>query len=182
MAKVAIPVGADFEDSEFTVSCDRLREAGHSVTVFGAKAGEILAGKQKKATARIEKSAGDLDAQDFDALVIPGGHSPDELRTDEDVVSFVKRFGETGKPIAAVCHGPQLLIEAELVDGRTLTSWPSVRKDLENAGAKWKDREVVEDGNLITSRKPDDMDAFCAAILRRLDNGAEQPAAKRARG
>lgn len=182
MAKVAIPVGADFEDSEFTVSRDRLREAGHSVTVFGAKAGETLSGKQKQATARIEKSAGDLEAEDFDALVIPGGHSPDELRTDEDVVSFVKRFGETGKPIAAVCHGPQLLIEADLVDGRTVTSWPSVRKDLENAGAKWIDREVVEDGNLITSRKPDDMGAFCTAILRRLDGGAEQQTAKRARG
>lgn len=182
MARVAIPVGEDFEDSEFTVSCDRLREAGHSVTVFGTKAGEIIAGKRKQATARIEKSAGDIDASDFDALVIPGGHSPDELRMDKDVVSFVKSFGESGKTIAAVCHGPQLLIEAELVDGRTVTSWPSVRKDLENAGAKWKDREVVEDGNLITSRKPEDMDAFCAAILRRLDGRAEQQTAKRARG
>jgi protease I len=168
MAKIAIPVGDDFEDSEFTVSCDRLREAGHHVTVFGSKAGEVFAGKRRQATARIEKSARDIDPASFDALVIPGGHSPDKLRLDEDVVSFVKRFAETGKPIAAVCHGPQLLIEAGVVSGRTLTSWPSVRKDLENAGARWQDAEVVEDDNLITSRKPEDMDAFCSAILQRL--------------
>jgi len=168
MAKVAMPVGPGFEDSEFTVAYDRLREAGHDVTVFGSKAGEVLAGKQGQATARIEKSAEDLDPNSFDALVIPGGHSPDKLRMDEKVVSFVKGFVESGKPIAAVCHGPQLLIEAEAVRGRTLTSWPSVRKDLENAGAKWKDQEVVEDDNLITSRKPEDMDAFCSAILEKI--------------
>ena len=168
MAKVAIPVGPDFEDSEFTVAYDRLREAGHDVTVFGSKAGEVLEGKRGQATARVEKSAGALEPASFDALVIPGGHSPDKLRMDDDVVSFVKQFVESGKPIAAVCHGPQLLIEAEAVRGRTVTSWPSVRKDLENAGAHWKDAEVVQDGNLITSRKPEDMDAFCSAILDKI--------------
>src|SRR5689334_24281649 len=101
-------------------------------------------------------------------LLIPGGHSPDHLRMDESVVRFVRRFWETGKPVAAICHGPQLLIDADVVRGVTLTSWPSVRKDLENAGARWVDQPVVEDGRLITSRKPADLDAFCAAVLGRL--------------
>jgi len=96
------------------------------------------------------------------------GHSPDHLRLDRDVVAFVCAFCASGKLVAAVCHGPQLLIEADAVSGRTLTSWPSVRKDLRNAGARWIDREVVEDGNLITSRKPEDLEAFSDAILRRL--------------
>jgi deglycase len=90
-------------------------------------------------------------------------------------VLFVRRFWETGKTIAAVCHGPQLLIEADVVRGKTLTSWPSIRKDLENAGARWIDRQVVEDGNLITSRKPDDLEAFSAAILRRLERAEARP-------
>src|SRR5690606_13048804 len=103
-----------------------------------------------------------------DALVVPGGYSPDHLRTSRSVVEFVRRFAQTGRPIAAVCHGPQLLIEAELVAGREMTSWPSVRKDLENAGARWRDAEVVVDGNLIASRKPEDLEAFCNAVLERL--------------
>jgi len=107
---------------------------------------------------------------------IPGGHSPDRLRMDEELVDFVRRFGESGRPIAAICHGPQLLIEADLVRGRTLTSWPSIRKDLENAGASWVDREVVEDGELISSRQPQDAEAFSRAILRALQ---KKPAARR---
>lgn len=113
-------------------------------------------------------AAGDLEPEGFDALVIPGGFGPDRLRTDEAVVRFVKTFGALDRPIAAICHGPQLLIEAGLVRGRTLTSWPSVRTDLLNAGAQWVDQEVVEDGTLITSRKPDDLDAFCEVLLKRL--------------
>lgn len=168
MARIAMPVAAGFEDSEFTVPHQRLRDAGHEVVVFGAKAGEAVEGKRGRATAHVERTAGELDPAGFDALVIPGGHSPDHLRTDTDVVDFVRRFCASGKLVAAVCHGPQLLIEADAVEGRTLTSWPSVRKDLENAGAHWVDREVVEDGPLVTSRKPDDLDAFCRAILERL--------------
>ena len=111
----------------------------------------------------------------WDALVIPGGHSPDTLRMDEDLVGFIRRFGESGRPIAAICHGPQLLIEADLVRGRTVTSWPSIRKDLENAGARWVDREVVVDGNLVTSRKPDDLPAFEEMLIGLL--GPKQPEA-----
>jgi len=169
-------VGEDFEDSEFTVPYERLGTAGHQVTVLGSRPGTTVKGKRGKATARIERTAADADVGEFDALVIPGGYSPDHLRLDPGAVSFVRRFSGTGKPVAAVCHGPQLLIEADVVDGRTVTSWPSVRKDLENAGATWVDREVVEDRNLITSRKPDDLEGFSAAILRRLEEQGAQVA------
>lgn len=168
MAKVAMLIGQDFEDSEFRVPYDALREAGHEVTLIGAKAGEKMVGKKGKETAKVELAAEGTDAAKFDAMAIPGGASPDHLRTESNVVDFVRAFVKTGKPIAAVCHGPQLLIEADAVAGRTLTSWPSVRKDLENAGAKWVDREVVIDGNLITSRKPDDLQAFSKALLAAL--------------
>ena len=168
MARVAIPLADDFEDSEFTVSVDRLTNAGHEVVVFGSKAGEIVTGKQRQARATIEHAAADLDPDDFDALVIPGGYSPDHLRLDDGVVDFVRRFHDRHLPVAAICHGPQLLIEADVVRGRTLTSWPSVRTDLKNAGAQWVDEAVVVDGNLITSRNPSDLDAFNGEILRHL--------------
>jgi protease I len=116
-------------------------------------------------TAEIEAATDSADPADFDMVLIPGGYSPDHLRTDPAVVSFTRRFCDSGKWVAAICHGPQLLIEADVVRGRRLTSWPPVRKDLENAGATWIDREVVQDRNLITSRKPDDLDPFCDAVL-----------------
>jgi protease I len=168
MSKVAFVLANDFEDSEFKVPYDRVREAGHQATVIGAKAGEEVKGKKGKESATIETTAGQVDAAGFDALVIPGGYSPDHLRLDKDVVALVRRFVESGKPVAAICHGPQLLIEADAVKGRTMTSWPSVRKDIENAGGRWVDREVVIDGNLITSRKPDDLGAFSRALLEHL--------------
>jgi protease I len=169
MAQIAMPLAADFEDSEYTVPRQRLERAGHEVTVFGKKAGETVDGKRGRARAQVDRDAAALDPEQFDALVIPGGFSPDHLRTDRDVVDFVRRFVETGRPVAAICHGPQLLIEADAVDARELTSWPSVRKDLQNAGARWRDAEVVIDGNLVTSRKPDDLEAFCDAILAKLE-------------
>lgn len=168
MAKVAMPVGEGFEDSEFTQPYEDLKEAGHEVVILGAERGERIWGKNGKAMATIDAIPDDVDPAMFDALVIPGGQSPDHLRTNQSIVSFVRRFAETNKTVAAICHGPQLLIEADLVEGRQVTSWPSVRKDLENAGAQWVDRPVVEDGNLITSRRPEDLDAFCEAILARL--------------
>jgi protease I len=168
MATIAMPVGEGFEDSEFSEPCERLREAGHEILTFGAERGERIWGKRGQAMVTVDHIPDDLDASHIDALVIPGGYSPDHLRTNQSVVSFVRSFVESGKPVAAICHGPQLLIEAEVVEGRELTSWPSVRKDLENAGARWVDREVVEDGNVITSRSPEDLDAFCDAILDRL--------------
>lgn len=168
MARIAMPVGPGFEDSELTVPYDRLREAGHEVVLLGSRKGERVEGKRGEASVTVEATASEVAPEDFGALVIPGGHGPDKLRMDEALVAFVRGFWETGRPVAAICHGPQLLIEADVVRGATLTSYASVRTDLRNAGATWVDEEVVEDGRLITSRKPDDLDAFCEAILKRL--------------
>lgn len=165
MAKVAMVVGPEFEDSEFRVPYDRLKQANHEVTVIGTAEGETVHGKNGRESTRIDATAKSQNPRDFDALVIPGGHSPDHLRIDRDVVSFVREFTNSGKPVAAVCHGPQLLIEAGLVAGKSVTSWPSIRKDLENAGANWVDKEVVQDGTFITSRKPEDLEAFSKALL-----------------
>jgi protease I len=168
MAKIAFVLGDGFEDSEFTVPYDRLREAGHQVTVLGPEAGKELHGKRGKASFTPETTPDAESAADFDALVVPGGYAPDKLRTDQRIVKFVQGFFEGEKVVAAICHAGSLLIEADAVRARTVTSWPSIRTDLVNAGAQWVDREVVEDGNLITSRKPDDLDAFVEAILGRL--------------
>lgn len=168
MAKIAMMVGPEFEDSEFRVPYDRLKAARHEITVLGTAAGETVRGKKGREEARIEAAVKDRSPTEFDMLVIPGGHSPDHLRIDRDVVSFVREFANSGKPVAAVCHGPQLLIEAGLVAGKTVTSWPSVRKDLENAGANWVDKEVVRDGTFITSRNPEDLEAFSNEILASL--------------
>ncbi|MDB4972679.1 MAG: intracellular protease, PfpI family [Myxococcaceae bacterium] len=166
MAKIAFLLGPDFEDSEFRVPYDRLLAKGHQLTVLGAKAGETVQGKKGKESVQIEGSAREHRASDYAAVVIPGGYSPDHLRTDEGVVGFVRDAARANKPIAAVCHGPSLLIEAELVRGKTVTSWPSIRTDLKNAGATVVDKQVVSDGGLITSRKPDDLEAFTEAILK----------------
>ena len=168
MAKVAFVLADGFEDAEFRVPYDRIREAGHEVTVIGTEAGTEVKGKKGEDTFTPEVTPDDVNAADFDALVIPGGYAPDKLRTHEGVVKFVQGVFGADKPVAAICHAGSLLVEADAVRGRTVTSWPSVRTDLVNAGAEWVDREVVEDGNLITSRKPDDLDAFTATILERL--------------
>lgn len=168
MARVAFVLADDFEDSEFQVPYDRITGAGHQVTVVGSEAGRKVTGKRGKSSFAVEATPDEVHAADFDALVIPGGYSPDKLRTDPGVVKLVQGLVERDRPVAAICHGPSLLVEADAVRRRTVTSWPSVRTDLTNAGAAWVDREVVEDGNLITSRRPDDIDAFVGAILRRL--------------
>jgi protease I len=179
MAKIVMPVGEGFEDSEFSEPCERLKEAGHEVVTIGVERDARFWGKRGKTMVTIDRAAEEIDANEVDALVIPGGHSPDELRTHAGIVALIRRVAENNKPVAAICHGPQLLIEAELVEGREVTSWPSVRKDLENAGARWVDRAVVEDGNIITSRKPDDLDAFCQAILNRLPVTVRRPQTQR---
>ncbi|HEY0249986.1 MAG TPA: type 1 glutamine amidotransferase domain-containing protein [Kofleriaceae bacterium] len=168
MARIAFVLAEDFEDSEFRKPYDALKEAGHSIDVIGEEQGKSVTGKKGHEKVKIEIRGSEAKPKDYDALVIPGGYSPDHLRIDKDIVAFVKKMVTDGKLIAAVCHGPQLLIEVEAVAGKKLTSWPSVRKDLENAGAKWVDQEVVVDDKLITSRKPDDLPAFSAAIARAL--------------
>lgn len=163
--RVALILGDGFEDSEFRVPYDRLKAEGYDITIIGKKAKAKLEGKRGKEKVKSDVSIDDVDPIDFDMLLIPGGYSPDHLRADERFVKFVKDFNQSGKWIAAVCHGPQLFISAGLVKGRTLTAWPTVQADLEAAGAHVEDDEVVIDRNWITSRKPDDLEAFSDAIL-----------------
>jgi protease I len=174
MAKIAFILEDLFEDSEFRIPYDRLRSAGHTVVVVGSEAKKEVEGKREKEKVRIEQSVAEVSPEDFDALVIPGGYSPDRLRTDPRMVELTRSIYIAGKPVAAICHGPWMLAEAEILDGRTVTSWPSIKTDLIHAGAKWVDREVVEDGNLITSRKPDDLSAFTDAVLHQLEHGPRE--------
>lgn len=169
MARIAFVLADDFEDREFKEPYDRLRTEGHELTVVGRTAGQTVSGKRGKERFDVEAAPDSVSPADFDALVIPGGYSPDKLRMDEGIVRFVKGFFGSDKPVAAICHAGSLLVEADVLEGRTVTSWPSVRTDLVNAGAEWVDEQVVIDGNLISSRKPDDLPAFCEAILDRLD-------------
>ncbi len=165
--RIAILIAEGFEDLEFWVSLMRLQEEGSAVTVVGVKAGEKLHGKNGLEGAS-DVAADAVKPDDFDALVIPGGYSPDKLRMDIDMVRLVRTMFTSGKPVAAVCHGPWMLVEADALDGRTVTSWPSLKTDLINAGARWVDRPVVEDENVITSRNPGDLEAFSRAVLQRL--------------
>jgi len=157
-----------FEDSEFRLPWDAVKEAGHEPFTVGGSRGDALEGKRHVERVVVNLSARDVWAQDFDALVIPGGHSSDHLRMNPKIVELAREMLDAGKPVAAVCHGPQLLAEAEVLRGRRLTSSPSIRKDLEHAGAHWVDEETVEDGNLLTARRPADLPAFCNALVRML--------------
>ncbi|HEX7038460.1 MAG TPA: type 1 glutamine amidotransferase domain-containing protein [Pseudomonadales bacterium] len=165
MAEIAVVIDQDYEDVELEQPLQCLKEAGHRLTLVGTEKGKQVEGKRHESKVTVECTPADVDAARFDALLIPGGYSPDHLRMNEDIVDFVRAFRDGDKLIAAICHGPSLLIDADAVAGRRLTSWPSVRRDLENAGGKVVDEQVVVDGNLITSRKPDDLPAFCEAIL-----------------
>lgn len=166
--KIAMIATDGFEQSELIEPKKNLEKAGARVMVLSLKMGEIKGwdetdwGKTVKVDGLVSEARPDV----FDALVLPGGvMNPDKLRMDKATVAFVKQFVESGKPVAAICHGPWTLIEAGVVKGRTMTSWPSVSTDLKNAGATWIDKEVVTDGNLITSRKPQDIAAFSDAII-----------------
>ncbi len=166
--KVAILLGQDFEDSEFKVPYDRLKAEGFEVDIIGREAGEELRGKKGKVTVKATRSIADTRPREYDALVIPGGYSPDKLRADERFVRVVREFDALKKPLAAVCHGPQLLITAGLVKGRTLTAWTTIQEDLRQIGANVKDEPVVEDGLWITSRKPEDLQQFADALIAAL--------------
>lgn len=172
MARIAFIVDDQFEDSEFRVPYDRLRAAGHECVIVGQQKGREFHGKKGKEHVTAERGADDVKASDFDALVIPGGYSPDHLRMNIRMVGLTRDMFNADKPVAAVCHAGWMLVEADIADGRTVTSWPSIKTDLINAGARWVDREVVEDGHLITSRKPDDLVAFSDAIVRQIEKGA----------
>jgi deglycase len=169
VSKVAFIMDQMFEDSEFKVPFERIKEAGHEPIVVGLEAGKKLEGKKGKETTTTDVAVDDVTSKEFDALVIPGGYSPDLIRTNEGMVDFTRSSYEAGKPVAAICHAGWMLAEAGIVRGKTVTSWPSIKTDLVNAGAEWVDQEVVEDGNLITSRKPDDLEAFSKALLAQIE-------------
>lgn len=166
MSKIAVVLADDFEDVEFSTPKAALIEAGHDVEVIGVEAGTVI-GKNGTEVS-IDTVVADADPSHYAALLIPGGFSPDHLRTDRGIVDFVASIARSGLPIAAVCHAPSLLIEAGVVDGRTMTSWPSIRTDLTNAGANVVDEEVVVDGHFITSRNPDDLAAFSTTLVNTL--------------
>jgi deglycase len=164
------------EEVELTKPLEAVREAGAEAELLAPEAGEIQAFNHldKAATFDVDRTVGDADPAEFDGLVLPGGvANPDNLRTDEDAVSFVRDFFAAGKPVGVICHGPWTLIEADVVRGRTVTSWPSLETDLRNAGAEWVDEEVVNDNGLVTSRKPDDLPAFDAKIIEEFAAGID---------
>ena len=158
--RIACVLDSGFEDSEFKKPFDGLRQAGHEVVVVGLKAGQELKGKAGEVTTRTDMSVGEAKPDQFDALLVPGGYSPDHLRADQRAVAFTRAFAEADAPILAVCHGPQLLSTAEAIRGRRLTAWQTIQDDLRRMGENVVDEEVVVDGRLVTSRKPDDLDAF----------------------
>lgn len=166
--RVAILVEDDFEDRELAGPLDALRAAGVQIVLVGPAAGAPYRGKRGDLTICADTSAGEIRMRDLDALIIPGGYAPDRMRLRHAMVDLVREAMAAGKLVAAICHGPQLLISADALRGRTLTCWPSIAIDVKNAGGLYVDRPVVEDGNLITSRKPDDVPQFSRAILRAL--------------
>jgi len=172
--RVAILVDDGFEQSELTSPKEALERAGAKPQVVSPKAGKVKGWKHTEwgDEVPVDATLDSVKADDFDALVLPGGvMNPDRLRINPQAVAFVRSFVDAGKPIAAICHGPWTLIQAGGVQGRTVTSWPSLETDLCNAGAKWVDREVVVDRGLVTSRKPDDLPAFNRKMLEEIAEG-----------
>jgi protease I len=182
--KVAILATDGFEQSELLEPQKALREAGADVFVVAPKEGRIRAWKHTQwgDSVDVDLTLEQADADEFDALVLPGGvMNPDQLRMLPKAVHFVKDFAIARKPIAAICHGPWLLVEADVVEGRRVTSWPSLKSDLRNAGAEWTDAEVVCDRGLVTSRKPDDLPAFNRKMIEEIaEGGHERRAGRRA--
>jgi deglycase len=165
------------EQVEMTEPMEAVKDAGADVDLIAPEEGEIQAFNHldKAETFTPDASLDDADPSDYDGLVLPGGvANPDQLRTDERAVSFARSFFEQGKPVAAICHAPWTLVEADVVRDRTLTSWPSLRTDIRNAGGEWVDEEVHVDQGLVTSRKPDDLPAFCAKAVEEFAEGIHE--------
>jgi len=168
--KVALIATDKFEDRELTEPLEAAREAGADVTIVSNHDGKIAG--ENGTEIPVDKTVDEVAADEFDALIIPGGvKNPDVMRTDQRAVHFVRNFFDQHKPVAAICHGPWLLDEADVLRGRTVTSWPSLRRDIENAGGTWVDEEVVVDHGLVTSRKPDDLKAFCSKLIEEFAEG-----------
>jgi protease I len=166
--RVACLLGPDYEDSEFKEPYDAFRQAGHEVTIVGIEAGAELEGKKGQVKATVDRSFRDVKPDEFDAMLIPGGYSPDKLRAHDEAVAFVRSFMTSGKPVFAICHGPQLLLTANESGkwNHRMTAWKTVQGDLRKAGADVVDKEVVVDRNLVTSRQPSDIPAFIRESLK----------------
>ncbi len=178
--KIAILATDGFEQSELMDPRSALDHAGAMTVVIAPKSGSIKGWNHTDwgESVDVDQTLDQANPQEFDALVLPGGvMNPDHLRMEPKAVEFVRKFAASGKPIAAICHGPWTLIEAGVAKGKTMTSWPSVKTDLLNAGARWVDQEVVSDGQFITSRKPDDIPAFSRTIIEAVSRGSVQHAA-----
>ena len=172
--RIAILAADGFEESELTKPLEALKNAGAEVDIVSPESGSVRGFQHDKPgeTVSVDVPLSQADANDYDGLVIPGGlFNPDTLRTNDDALAFTRAFFEAGKPVGAICHGPQVLISADLVKGRTMTAVKAVQKDLENAGAKVVDEEVVVDQGLVTSRTPDDLEAFCDKLVEEFGEG-----------
>jgi protease I len=185
---VAILATDGFEQSELEAPKRALEAAGAEVDVVAPKPGQIQGFRHhdKGTPVKVDRTLDEVSSKDYDALMLPGGAlNPDQLRTDQRAIQFVRAFFDEHKPVGAICHAPWTLIDAGVVKGRTLTSWPSIRTDLRNAGANVVDREVVVDDGLVTSRKPDDLDAFCNKLVEEIGEGrhaGQRAAGRRAVG
>ena len=174
--RIAILATDGYEQVELTEPRKNMEAAGATTEVLSVKEGSIKGWKFTDwgDSVKVDRLVSSAKPDDYDALILPGGQiNPDKLRMEKDAVAFVKRFVESGKPVAAICHGPWMLIEAGVVKGRTITSWPSLQTDLKNAGANWVDQQVVEDGNIVTSRKPDDIPAFSDKLIEMTAKSAQ---------
>ncbi|WP_326564499.1 type 1 glutamine amidotransferase domain-containing protein [Micromonospora peucetia] len=172
--RIAFLAADGVEEVEYVQPREAVEKAGATAVLVSLKPGTIRSFNHldQSGTYDVDVTAADADAGGYDALVLPGGvANPDFLRTDADAVRFVKAFFDAGKPVGVICHGPWTLIEADVVRGRRITSWPSLRTDLANAGADWVDEQVVTDDGLVSSRKPDDLPAFCARIVEEFAAG-----------
>jgi len=175
--KIAFLVTDGFEQVELTKPWEQIKLAGAETELIALEEGKVQGYNHldKGDAFAVDKAITDVSADDYDGLVLPGGvANPDALRTDKNVVEFVRAFFTEHKPVAAICHAPWTLVEAGVLNGRKLTSWPSLRTDIQNAGGKWVDQEVVVDQGLVTSRKPDDLDAFCSKAIEEFAEGKHQ--------
>lgn len=182
MARVGFILGDMFEESEFEKPFEAVKKAGHEAIVIGAKKGVQVTGKAGVKTVMSDVGIMEVEAKSLDALVIPGGYSPDHLRSNQAMVTLVRVMAESVKPVAAICHGPSIFVDADILQGRTVTSYESIKADLINAGATWVDRETCVDDNLLTSRSPDDLPAFCEKLVGMLkERVGNEPKQRRAR-